>query len=87
MEQNVLEKLKDESDSLYKAVLKAAKKKWDITDFTKLSPELYTVTLANVKKPEKAVYFKCYYIQGFWTVWAYEDEEKLKASVSALKKS
>lgn len=86
MEKNVLEKLQEESESLYNKVLKTVKKKWDVTDFQKLSPKLYIVKVANTKKPDKTLQYKCFYIQGAWTIWAYEDESKLKESISALKK-
>ena len=86
MEQNVLKKLQEESVSLYNAVLKTAKKKWDVTDFQKLSPELYIVTMVNAIKPDKTIKYKCFYIQGSWTIWGYEDESKLKDSISTLGK-
>lgn len=85
MEQ-VHERLKAESETLYKAVIKAAKKKWDVTDYQKLSAELYVVTLANKKSLDKTIRFKCYFIQGSWNIWAYEDEEKLNASLKMLNK-
>lgn len=86
MEQNVLDQLRQESEPLFNAVLKAAKKKWDVTDFKKLSSDLYIVTVVNTKKPDKTMKFKCFYIQDAWTIWAYEDENKLNESLSTLKK-
>lgn len=85
MEQ-MLEKLQAESESLYHAVLKAAKKKWNVSDFQKLSQDLYIVTMGNVKKPDKSIKYKCFYVQNAWTIWSYEDDNKLKDSIAGLKK-
>ncbi len=59
MAQEVLERIKKESEPLYDEVLRVAGKKWDIVGFEKISPEMYELTVAKIKKPEKTMKVKC----------------------------
>jgi hypothetical protein len=38
---------------------------------------------ANKKGSAK---YKCFYLEGSWGIWTYEDESKLMASLSTMKK-
>ena len=68
MTQDILEKLKNESESLYNAVLHYSAKKWNVIDFKKLSSEMYIVTLSNKKKPNKIMKYRCFFNIYRWIV-------------------
>jgi hypothetical protein len=66
MAQDVLEKIKKESEPLYLEVLRTAGKKWDVIGFEKVSPELYIIKVCKVKKPDNTFNVKCILHNSRW---------------------
>jgi len=66
MAQDVLEKIRKESESLYTEVIHTAGKKWDVLAFEKVSPELYVIKVSKIKKPDDIFKVKCILHNSRW---------------------
>lgn len=66
MNNEILEKIKSESESLYYEIQKGIKKKWGVSNFEKISPELFMLKVYNIKRPEKTMNVKCVFAKCRW---------------------
>ncbi len=74
MSLDVLEKIKNESLSLYDEIVRVARKKWDVIDYEKRTPEFYIITVRNNKKPEEILRVKCVFKTYRWILFGGEKQ-------------
>ncbi len=66
MAMDVMEKLRQESESLYAAVARAARKKWNVSAYEMKGPDLCMLTVNKIKKPDEVLKIKCILHNSNW---------------------